>query len=343
MNTLNFKLIIIVFVFISFFTSCSEIENKYENYFSPNELIENWTKDYFAPYEDIMPSELASFSQIVIASLYEATVKTGDIKVDTIDFISNTPFLSNIDDASNFTYDVLYQVQDLIEQNLETFYGIIVLPKSINGKMYTRILILTNKHSISTRSSSCAFANDFHWKNGTSCSESKSYKKLEENFNNRCYWRHGNQDTHLPNTVRTFKLAPHNYSDISYELDLPCNSFNDCFENVTNDYIQPQSCHVLSVDPDYCEALTNTDEGPTYKLFHRESDKQSQCITAEEMNFYQAGLEELAFDIKEMELYNLDQSWKYLRVFMDAQGFDNFDRWHVAIFVYEKRVPTLSL
>ena len=147
-----------------------------------------------------------------------------------------------------------------------------------------------------------------------------------------------------PNTVRTFKLAPHQYEDEEYITEVPCDNLEDCFENFTNDYIQPQSCHVLTIDPVYCQVLENTDnEGPEYLLFHRTKDDISQCISTAEMNFYQQGVEKLAYDLMAEELCGLDLSWNYLRVFMDAQGNNNADRWHVAILLYEKYVPKLSL
>lgn len=339
----NLKHLLILALGLCFFTSCSDLELTDRSDFSQNEIISKWAENYFISTEDILPSKLSEFSQVAINSLYETKSIANNIQVDTIDFILNTPFRSKVEDAANFTIDVLHNINYEIEANPENFYGAIILPKSINGKMYTRVFLLFDQNEIETRLSTCEYSSDFHWNDEQSCGNTKPYKEIEARFNKKCYWRTSPQNQ-TPNTIRTFKFAPHIYEDEEYSFDIPCNSLEDCFENFTNDYIQPQSCHVLTVDPDYCSALENTNsEGPNYRLFHRTKDNLSQCISKEDMNFYQRGIEHLAYDLMVNNICGLDLSWNYLKVFMESQGSNTNDKWHIALFIYEKQVPTLSL
>lgn len=323
-----------------FLISCGDKGENETNNLHPQEVIELWAQEYFQGSSRILPSELAEFAQIAIGSLYEFENRGTALQIDTIDMILDTPHKSTISNSVEFTLSVLENIRGEIEMNQENMNGVVVLPRRINGSMYTRVLLLYDKHAIVSRNKFCSYEDDYNWKNAQTCTETESYNMIAQKFNlNRCNWTL----PHLLNcelgTTRTYRVAPSLSDD---DFTTPCNSFSECF-NLASTLFNPQICNAGSTTI-YCDLIeTGNSVEPRYKLFHRNANVESQCISSDLMNQYQDLVEEFALDILSNSLYNLDLSWRYKSIFLDYQGANASFRSHTGVFLYEKCVAKFTL
>ncbi len=336
--TKGFLCLVLIFSSVLFY-SCEKLQTEDFNQVTPEKSIEKWANEYFSQSSNIKPQALADFAQITFGTIYEYQRNGSDIKIDTVDLILETPFNSTIKDAVQFTTSLLDHLDEKINEIIDELHGVVILPRSINGLMYTRVLLLSESLPvISNRNDNCFYSDDYNWKNAENkCTKTKSYEALMNGFNKqKCNWRFNYPVGCTVNSTFVYRVAP---STADQEFSIPCNSLQECLDMSTTSF-SPQICNAGST-PSYCSILkTGNTAEPKYKLFLREKTVNNLCISPSLMNQYQILIEEFAYDILDTELYQgLDLDWRYKSVFLTYQGSDFSLKAHRGVILYEKCTP----
>ena len=311
---------------------------------SREEIIQNWASQYFADYEEIFPYSLAEFTQAAVASHYNCQKVIGTFQIDTFDLILETSFHPHLEEVTAFTNTIIDHLDPIVGKLETKFAGVIVRPLRINGKMYTRTLVLSEKQkSIISRTDGCGYESDHHWSDGESCTQDKAYEKLMDGFASGCYWSHTDlSPCSFPSNI-VYAIAPNLGNLLNEEFNLPCTTFSECEGLLGTPSLNPGLCEIAPNSPMCYDILFNNDQDlPKYKLFFR-SNLESECITANEMDLYQELLANLARDIlyDDVELrFNLNSDiWNYHSAVLESQPFGS--NIHKGYIIYTRCAPNL--